>query len=156
MEIKASREHEVVPAEVGGWLLTLCLILTIVYPGATLFVILFHAIPAATSAPGYNRMVLLSAYSGVFGILALLSFVTGLKLWLIKPSAVRSARRYLLTYLATNVAYFISWIAVIRPTAQASYLEMGYYHVAAPVASFALWWSYLEHSKRVHNTYPAA
>ena len=156
METQANSSSQTlaVPAEVGGWLLVFCLILTIAYPATSLIVIFSHTVPTAISARTINRMLLLSVYSGAFGILALLSLVAGLKLWLIKPHAVRFARRYLLTYLATNTAYFIFWIAIIRPNTQAAYLEMGYYHVVTPVASFALWWSYLEHSKRVRDTYP--
>lgn len=81
--------------------------------------------------------------------------MAGLRLWLVKPHAVGFARRFLLTYLIANAAYFVFWIVVIRPTTQVAYAEMGWYHVVGPAASVFLWYTYLEHSKRVRSTYPA-
>src|SRR5205814_10541183 len=81
------------------------------------------------------------------------SFRAGLNLWLVKPDAVRFARRYLLTYLIANIAYFVFWTLVVRPTQMLGLTEMGWYHVVGPIASTALWYFYLEHSKRVRDTY---
>lgn len=156
MEIQpaSSPDSTPIPVEVSGWLLTLCLILTFVYPGTSFYRIFSHTIPTAISTHALNRMLLLFVYAGVFSVVAVLSFVAGLKLWLVRPHAVRFARRYLVTYLIANVGYFIFWIAVIWPTERVAYAEMGWYHVVAPVGSVALWYSYLEHSKRVRKTYP--
>ena len=85
--------------------------------------------------------------------LAGFSFIAGLNLWLVKPDAVRFARRFLVVNLTANVAYFLFWMAVIRPIQPVSFAEMGWYHVVGPIASTALWYFYLEHSKRVRNTY---
>jgi hypothetical protein len=73
--------------------------------------------------------------------------VAGLRLWLVKPHAVGFAQRFLLTYLIANAVYCAFWIAVIRPTTQVAYAEMGWYQIVAPAASVFLWYSYLEHSK---------
>ena len=143
-----------VPADVSGWLLALCLILTVVFPATSLYRIISHTIPTAIAAHALNRIVLLSVYSLLFSALAVLSFMAGLRLWLVKPHAVGLARRFLLTYLIANAAYFVFWIAVIRPTTQVAYAEMGWYHIVGPAASVFLWYTYLEHSKRVRNTYP--
>ena len=61
------------------------------------------------------------------------------------------ARRYLLTYLIANFAYFGFWM-LLRPHSQAAYAEMGWYHVVGPIGTFYLWSVYLEHSKRVKET----
>ena len=143
-----------VPAEVGGWLLALCLILTIVFPATSLYRIISHTISTAIAAHTLNGVVLLSVYSLLFGGLGVLSFVAGLRLWLVKPRAVGFARRFLLTYLIANATYFVFWIAVIRPTSKVAYAQMGWDHVVGPAASAFLWYTYLEHSKRVRNTYP--
>jgi hypothetical protein len=142
------------PAEVSGWLLALCVILTIVLPATSVYRIILHSIPMAIAAHTLNRTVLLSVYSLLFSALAVLSFMAGLRLWLLKPHAVAFARRFLLTYLIANAAYFVFWIAVIRPTEQAAYAEMGWYHIVSPTGFVFLWFTYLEHSKRVRNTYP--
>jgi len=146
-------ESSAVPAEVSGWLLVLCLILTIAHPATSLYRIFSHTIPTVINAHAFSRILLLGVYSLVFSTVAVLSFVAGVRLWLVKPNAVGFARRYLLTYLTANVAYFVFWMAVIRPTKQVAFAEMGWYHVVGPLAFVALWYSYLEHSKRVRNTY---
>jgi hypothetical protein len=138
---------------VSGWLLVLCLILTFVYPATSLYRIFSHTIPMVIAAHTPSRILLLSVYSLAFTAVAVFSFLTGLRLWLIKPNAVDLARRYLLTYLIANVSYFLFWILVIRPTTQVAFAEMAWYHVVGPAVSAALWYSYLEHSKRVRSTY---
>jgi len=141
------------PPEVGGWLLVLCLILTIATPAVCLFRIFSHTIPALMGAHASTRIVLLSVYSILFVSIAILSLIAGLKLWLVKPNAVGFAKKYLLIYWIANVAYFAVWIALLRPTRGVSFAEMGWYHVVGPTLPVALWYSYLEHSKRVRATY---
>jgi len=153
-QLQSPSESSSVPAEVSGWLLALCLILTIAFPATSLYRIISHTIPAVIAAHTLNRILLLSVYSLLFSALAVLSFVAGLRLWLVKPHALGFTRRFLLTYLIANAAYFVFWIAVIRPTTQVAYAEMGWYHVVGPAAFVFLWYTYLEHSKRVRNTYP--
>ena len=131
----------------------LCLILTIVHPATSLYRIFSHTIPTLIASHSFSRILLLSVYSLLFGVIAVLSFVAGVRLWLVKPHAVAFARRYLLTYLIANATYFVFWIAVIRPTKQVSYAAMGWYHVVGPAAFVFLWYTYLEHSKRVRYTY---
>ena len=45
-------------------------------------------------------------------------------------------------------------IAVAKHPNSLSFAQMGWYHVVGPIGSFALWYFYLEHSKRVRTTYP--
>jgi hypothetical protein len=94
--------------------MALWLILTIVLPSTSLYRINAHTIPTAIAAHTLNRILLLSV-SLLFSALAVLSFMAGLRLWLVKPHAVGFARRFLLTYLIANAAYFVFWIAVIGP-----------------------------------------
>ena len=77
----------------------------------------------------------------------------GLKLWRVRTGAVRFAKRYLVAYLITNAAYFSFRIVLLRPTQAGSLAEKGWYHVVGPIASTTLWYMYLEHSKRVRETY---
>jgi hypothetical protein len=90
--------------------------------------------------------------SVAFAAVAIISFVAGMKLWLMKLDAVRFARRYLLVYLIANISYFVFWMLVVRPT-QLGVAEMGWYHVVGPIASTGLWYFYLEHSTRVQETF---
>lgn len=154
LQLQSPSHSSGVPADVSGWLLALCLILTIVFPATSLYRIISHTILTAITARTLNRIVLLSVYSLLFSTLAVFGFMAGLRLWLVKPHAVVFARRFLLTYLIANLAYFAFWSAVIRPTKQIAYAEMGWYHIVCPIAFVFLWYTYLEHSKRVRNTYP--
>ena len=129
-----------------------CLSLTLVFPGMSLFQI-SHTIPALGSAHAARRILLLIVYFVVFTSLAIFSCITGLRLWLIKPRAVELAKRYLLTYLIAQLAFFLFWLALIRPKAPVALAEMAWYHVAGPLPFVALCYSYLEHSKRVRDTY---
>jgi len=150
---QSPQDSTFVPGEVSGWLLVLCLILTVSYPALTLYRIFSHTIPSLIAAHALNRILLLSVYSLVFIAMSGLSVVAGVRLWLVKPDAVRFARGYLVTSLIANIAYFMFWIIVMRPTTQLAFAQMGWYHVVGPVAAVALWYSYLEHSKRVRATY---
>ena len=156
-QLQSPSDSSGVPVEVSGWLLALCLILTIVFPLTSLYRIISHTIPTVIAAHTLNRILLLSVYSLVFSALAVLSFVSGLRLWLVKPHAVGLARRFLLSYLIANAAYFVFWIAVIRPTKQVAYVRWG--GITSWVRRRSLTfgahiWNYLEYSKRVRYTYP--
>ena len=101
-------------------------------------------------------IVLLGVYCVVFTAVAIFSFIAALKLWLMKPEAVRFARIWLWTNLVANFAYFALWLVIARPHQSAAFAEMGWYHVVGPIPFFALWYFYLEHSKRVRATYPVS
>ncbi len=132
----------------------LCLVLTFVSPTTAFYQVFFHAIPELIAAQTLTHTVLLSVYSVLFSVVAVMSIVAGTRLWLIRSGAVRFARRYLLTYLGANIAYFVFWLLVVRPTQPLSLAEMGWHHVVVPIGSTALWYIYLVHSKRVRKTYP--
>jgi hypothetical protein len=140
-----------IPPAVAGWLLVLCLLLTFMYPATSLYRIFSHTIPNFIDSRTAPRAILLGVYSVLFIAIAVFSFLAGLNLWLVKPGAVRFARRYLLTYLGANVAYFAFWVLIVRPSQVSSLAQMGWYHVVGPIPSVALWYFYLEHSKRVQE-----
>lgn len=152
-EIQTMQSDGAIPPAVSGWLLVLCLLLTFSYPATSLYHISIHTIPMLITAHSPSRIVLLTVYSALFIVMAVYSFLAGLKLWLVKPDAVRFAKRYLLAYLIADIAYFVFWIIIIRPHQTASFAEMGWSHVVSPIPSTALWYFYLEHSKRVRATY---
>ncbi len=154
--VETTRTDSVVPAEVSGWLLVLCLLLTFTYPAGGIYKVVWHTVPNLIAAHGPARTLLLTVYSVLFLALAGFSVIAGLKLWLVKPDAVGFARRFLVTSLTANVAYFLFWMALMRPTQRVSFAEMGRYHVVGPIAQTALWYFYLEHSKRIRTTYSLA
>jgi len=64
------------------------------------------------------------------------------------------AKRYLLAYLISNAAYFLFWYLLFRSTDTALLAEMGWYHMVGPIASVTLWYTYLENSNRIRQTFP--
>jgi hypothetical protein len=106
-EIQKSRNDPVLPVDVGGWLQFLCLMLTVTYPGTSLYQIFWHTVPNLISARTPKGLLLLSVRLVVLVGLAVFSFVAGLRLWLVKPDAVKFARLYLWTYLTAHFAYFV-------------------------------------------------
>jgi hypothetical protein len=152
-ETQATTIEPTVPPAVTGWLLFLCLLLTLLFPATTLYGVLTQTLPSLLGGHSARFTFLLSVYSVVFTALAVFSFMAGLKLWLVKPDAVRFARSWLWTYLIANFTYFGLWIAIAKHPNSLSFAQMGWYHVVEPIGSFALWYFYLEHSKRVRATY---
>ena len=152
--IETAQTEPAIPPEVGGWLLLLCLGLIVVYPTSSLYHIFSHTIPNLIGAHSPARILLLSVYSVVFIVVAFFSIIAGLKLWLVKPGAVRFAKRYLLLYLIANITYFFFWMLIARPHLIISFAEMGWGHIVGPIGATVLWYFYLENSKRVRETYP--
>lgn len=138
---------------VDGWLLVLCSVLTIFSPSYDIHQIYTRIIPRLSTAHNPKNILLLGVGGVLVGLLALLSIAAGLNLWLIRPRAVTLAKRYLLTYLVANIAYFCFWIVLMRPTDSSRLAEMAWYHVVGPSLPFAVWYLYLENSRRVRETY---
>jgi Protein of unknown function (DUF2569) len=141
----------------GGWLLVLCLVLVFWYPAISLIYIFRNTIPnLVDSHVPIRALVLLSVYAVLFIPVAVFSLVAGLRLWMVKRGAVNFAKRFLWTYLGANIGYFVIWVLwtlIAQPSASVNFAEMGWGHVVGPVLFVALWYSYLERSKRVRDTY---
>ncbi len=145
---------------VKGWLLLLCLNLTIFIPAAYLYQLncvldLFNSTR--------NKILLLMfkailAYSiltvATMLFLAIFSFYTGLRLWNLKPGAVKIAKAFLITQLL-----LILTITIIRPFITSTLNTGGQIFTAILISlipslfQFCLWYLYLTKSSRVHNTY---
>ena len=59
---QGARSEPTVPPAVTGWLLFLCLLLTLVYPATTLYHILTHTLPSLISGHRPAFIFLLSVY----------------------------------------------------------------------------------------------
>ena len=147
-------------SEVKGWLLLLCLNLTIFIPAAYLYQIncildLFNS--------RRNKILLLMfktllAYNvlaiATMLFLAIFSFYAGQRLWQIKSRAVKTAKVFLVTQLL-----LILVITIIRPIMTATVDTGGQVFGAILISlipslfQFGLWYLYLTKSSRVRNTY---
>jgi hypothetical protein len=144
-----------IPPAIAGWLLLFCVILTVVNPLASAYEVATVVMPTffATHVEGVAWLLAIQAL--LIGGLAIFSVVAGLRLWLIKAGAVATARRFLWSYLLLSIAYFVLWIVVVRSNSTLNLAAIGFAFVARPIGFFAVWFSYLDHSKRVRETYSA-
>jgi hypothetical protein len=131
-EFESTRTDTGVPATVAGWPLVLCVPLTFVYPATSFYSILWEMVPNLIDTHTTVRAILLGICFVLFVSIAVFGFSAGFKLWLIKPGAVGFARRYLLTYVGANVAYFVSWVLMVRPTHVASLAQTGWCQLVGP------------------------
>jgi hypothetical protein len=120
---------------VRGWLLFFCVCLVVVRPAVGLFT------SVALAAAGE-----LAAAVVIFAITALGVYV-GVGLWRVVPGAVERTKGFLWATLPAEVA-------VLFFTHQRYAFDGGDLREALSVLLFfGLWYSYLESSKRVQNTY---
>lgn len=149
-----------IPAEsrykgVGGWLLFLCLALTVFSPFMTL----------ASLAAGYTET---SKYFDLFpGLLAItivdtflslglmvFSIYAGAGLWSVRAGAVRLAKRYLLCFLGYHViAAALPFMAGLPSEAHEAMIPEVAKEALKGIIFFIVWYSYLNGSKRVRATF---
>lgn len=138
---------------VEGWLLVFCLMLVFYVPLRSLYSLFAYTFPAFGTGRDFKNQVQLIVYSAMVLGLAVFAFITGVRLWLVSMGALRLAKVWLLTFLCAHVAYFVFWLSLCRPLRAEKLAEMAWYHVVGPLGPFYLWNVYLEHSKRVRQTY---
>jgi|YelNatPaOPRAMG01_1025707.scaffolds.fasta_scaffold17313_4 hypothetical protein len=139
---------------VRGWLLLFCLGCTILSPLLTIggllkefadnnwqAVDLFPGLRAATQIDAVLRLAVTA-----FGIYA------GVRLWRVRPRAVRTAKGYLLAVLAYSVVAALLPLTAAVPNRDAV-LETGIGRMLATLVAFSIWLAYFTSSKRVKATY---
>jgi hypothetical protein len=140
---------------VKGWLLLLCLLLTIFDPFVvlvTLFVVSDGARASYDANPPLFRLILIS---GVLRIgLAVFSMYAGISLWRIAPRAVSTARRYLasVAFLAVFLLFLPSLLGLSNEETWGLNQE-NLLNTLLTVIYAAAWYAYLSKSKRVRATY---
>ncbi len=142
---------------VRGWLLVLCLMLTVVGPLISAWLVANEYMtfaPYFVSSRGLQVAIFVSmaitACSVAFGIYA------GLRLWSIRPGAVAIAKYALLCGLAADFVTTTMQIA-FGPTliADGQLLHEVTVHLIPSLIFFTLCLGYLNKSARVHATYEA-
>ena len=137
---------------VRGWLLFFCLSLTIFVPLFTLYNIIsaYNEISSQFyQLPNLLNLVIIAG-------LSTFSIYVGIKVWRVKPGAVRIAKNYLLLYLGYMVLgiLFLLFDSLQAGVDKAIIGELA--RVVIPsFTNFALWYSYLSKSKRVKATFSA-
>ncbi|MFH1367898.1 MAG: DUF2569 family protein [Elusimicrobiota bacterium] len=148
-----AEQNEMQPNEkykgVKGWLLLFCIILTVINPALTVFVYF-------ADFPGFNALTFFGIVDTFWMVLVtLFGMYAGISLWTVRPNAVKTAKIYLLAiagYAVFIVGYSFFILMPEKPTA---------YRIGTAVGALlrlmlyaAIWYSYLDRSKRVKATYP--
>ena len=128
---------------VSGWLLLLCINLAVLNPIVTIYQIVKDQ--PWRSGIGYTIFMLVFTLG-----LSIYSFIVGLKLWMIKPNAVRNAKAFLIVMLCVSGLSLITAFVRSRSPQEMVLAAM------RAIIPFAVWWSYLNGSIRVKNTYTKA
>ena len=140
---------------VKGWLLFLCIALTVLSPMRMFFDLnnmLRETIPYFSMAPGLLVIVVLITVLTL--ALAGFSIYSGIALWKLKPRAVLITKRYLLIFLAYSFLSLLIIVFSIPPevTIGAMFHE-ALKSLYQPLIFFGVWYSYLLKSERVKATY---
>jgi hypothetical protein len=140
---------------VKGWLLVLCVCLTILDPVAAivnLFVVVTMTRPLFEKSPALLRLITVSGACTI--ALVLFGVYAGLSMWKVVPNAVRIARRYFLA------VFYYSIFAIYLPNLVGmtgdSLKEMktgSLINNVRTILYIAMWYVYLLRSKRVKATY---
>ncbi len=145
---------------VKGWLLLLCLNLTIFIPASYLYQIncvldLFNSTRNKILLLMFKALLAYNVLAIVTMLfLAIFSFYAGLRLWHVKSRAVKTAKGFLITQLLLILA-----ITTIRPFMTLTLETKGKVFGAILISlipslfQFGLWYLYLTKSSRVLNTY---
>ena len=142
---------------VRGWLLLLCLMLTVFGPliSAWLMSVEYEQFaPHFAGSPGTEIAIFLSIAlttgAVLFGIYA------GIGLWTIRPRAVDTAKNALLLGLAVDIVSTALQIAVCpTPSAEGQFFNDVALTVIPSLIFFTLCFAYLNKSLRVEATYPS-
>jgi hypothetical protein len=142
---------------VKGWLLFFCVSLTILAPLATLGQLGMEwneTAPYFTRFPSLHTAVMLETLMSI-GLMAF-SIYAGSALWSVKPKAVKIAKNYLLTMLAYSIVspFVIIGVADLPSAATSAMTAEGAKQAFRGLIGFAIWFTYLNRSKRVRATYP--
>lgn len=131
---------------VGGWLLFFCISLTIISP-------IMHVIIAAQALNNLARarvpietLLRLGLVGAIYSGLAVFSCFAGVMLWMEKPRAVSVAKAYLLVGAVLPIFLFL---ALHLAGIQVHLSRV----IFRRIVSSAVWYSYLEASRRVKITY---
>ncbi len=148
---------------VKGWLLLLCIILTIIIPASCLYEAnctfgLFNSTKNKILLFMFKGLLFYNLFIIISMIfLAVFSFYAGLRLWKVNPRAVKTAKAFLITQLS-----LIFLITITRPLIDFPLGGNGLIfgdllqRLLPALFNFGLWYLYLSTSKRVHNTFSEA
>lgn len=141
---------------VKGWLLLLCINLTLLDPFANLLnlaVGTHFGRPYFDQNPPLERLMLIN---GVCSIgLAVFSIYAGISLWKVLPNAVTIAKKYLgAAFLYSLLSLFLPYLMGLPPETTKELGPTSLMNTIITAVYLYVWYQYLKRSKRVKATYP--
>jgi hypothetical protein len=141
------------PKEVRGWLLLLCINLTIFSPSSAAHELRvafedYHLIQ--------NDNLLSSIYIFIILIVVLMmcfSFYAGLLLWRVKPKAVKIAKIFLISQFIVSLFICIVFSLIVPRIGIEKIIGEMIRDTIKSLFFFIIWYIYLDNSTRVYNTY---
>jgi hypothetical protein len=153
-------DQQMEPEGVKGWLLLLCLNLTIFIPAAYLYsanciLDLFYSTKNHILLLMFKSLLLYNMVSVVTMLfLAIFSFHAGLRLWNIKRGAVRTVKIFLIIQLSlTFIIVFLRPFMTLSLEGHGNIFGNIIKSLITSVLNFSLWYLYLSKSRRVHKTF---
>jgi hypothetical protein len=140
---------------VQGWLLLLCINLSILDPFAALLnlAITTNATkPLFEQHPSFLRLLLINGTCSIG--LAVFSIYAGISLWRVLPRAVITARKYLsLAVLYAIVSLFLPLLTGLPENVRKQIGGASLLNSVVTAAYLTVWYQYLKRSRRVAATY---
>jgi hypothetical protein len=140
---------------VGGWLLLFCIALTMFSPLITFSSFAWDYGAYSKYFGQFPGLLAITVIDTVLS-LALMTFsvYAGIRLWRVRPGAVRLAKRYLLCFLVYRLfAAILPFMAGLPSAANDAMIEQSTMDIFRAVIFFAVWYSYLIKSQRIRATY---
>jgi hypothetical protein len=140
---------------VGGWLLLLCLGLTVFGPVVTIYSLASGYTESSQYFDQFPGLKIITVVDSLLSLgLMAFSIYAGAGLWSIRPGAVQMAKRYLLCFLGYHaIAAILPFLAGLPAAANEAMIVEVVKNTLRGVLYFAVWYSYLNKSKRVASTY---
>jgi hypothetical protein len=140
---------------VGGWLLLFCLGLTVFSPLLTIGSLAASYSDSSQYFDQFPGLLVVTVIDTLLSVgLMAFSIYAGTGLWRIRPGAVQMAKRYLLCFLGYHVvAAILPFMAGLPSEANEAMIAQIAKDTFRGVIFVAIWYSYLNKSKRVSATY---
>ncbi len=150
-----SQNRESTKPKVRGWLLFLCVSLTILSPSLTLINLLNGYSAANQLSDKFPLLMTITHADSILStILMTFSIYSGIALWRIKPGAARLTKIYLLIFLGyALIEPFLYAFAELPPQSNQVIIEEGIKGFFRGVVYVTIWFLYLSKSRRVKHTF---
>jgi hypothetical protein len=139
---------------IRGWLMFFCIVIVVVAPVQSTYALVKALVGVSHVHWHLNTLIVLGLTELVAGALVTAYGVyAGVRLLWIRPDAVRTARRFLVLRLALTLLSAVVPFLVVRSLSTRALLDLVGKPTVQGLIFVAIWYSYLELSKRVRQTY---